>query len=100
VRPVWRYHRFLYRRFWEAGRAGALTEVNVQIVPWMGSSLLLICALILFDISFQANSYPQIMLSVVVMSPLFIGLVLITRVWWRVSNRRIMLKPVLDVNNG
>ncbi len=100
MKPIWRYQRFLYRRFSEAGQAGALTEFNVQTVPWIGSSLLLICALILFDIGFRANSYPQIILAVVVMSPLFIGVVLIMRVWWRVSNRRTMLDPVLGVKNG
>ena len=93
-----RYQRFLYRRLWGAGKYGSLAEARLQIIPWMAATLALIGVSSFLD--FEPYSYQILAAAFVALSPMAVGLLIIYRVMWHVSWKRIRLEPYIQNSDG
>jgi hypothetical protein len=92
-----RYRRFLYRRLWGAGKYASLSEVRLQMIPWIGATLLLTVVSSFLD--FEPYSYQIFATAFVVLSPMAVGVFIIYRVSWHVSCKRIRLEPFIQNND-
>lgn len=96
MRVLRRYERFLFRRFWDAGKYGAPQELKGQmLVAWIPLLLVLV-----IDYFVPLSDIVREISAVVAGLIMLIWIAFIGRVSWRVSWKRIDEEPVIENKNG